>query len=47
MLRVASRACGGPGGQDVALPAQGPYGVHGAWFLDFACPAAGPKAGGG
>ena len=47
MLRAAVRACAGAERQDVALPVGEPYGVHGTWFLDFACRAGSLKAGDG
>lgn len=40
MMRAAAKTCRLP--NDTArevIPNSGPYGIHGSWFLDFACPA--------
>ncbi len=39
MLRAAAKQCGlEEQAPESVLPFRGPYGVHGTWFLDFACP---------
>ena len=40
MIRAAAKTCRLP--NDTArevIPHSGPYGIHGSWNLDFACPA--------
>ena len=38
MLRAAERKCQGPSRQPgTTFQSLGPYGIHGRWFLDFAC----------
>ncbi len=40
MLRAAAKACQVPKGSvERLLIWQEPYGLHGSWWLDFACPS--------
>jgi hypothetical protein len=41
MLRAAKRYCQAP--QTTTIQHGSGYGIHGNWFLDFACPASAPS----